>query len=141
MRNLHVTPLRKSVDVPFATQCLEPDVHARRENATIVMLARNSELRGAIRSIESIEKQFNRWFKYPIVFLNDLPWDSAFIDALTPIASGEVKFEVIDSSMWGFPESMDLRDAKGAIARQKGVIYGALESYHHMCRFNSGYGM
>ena len=139
MRNLRVTPLSKSIDIPFATHCLKPDVHAPRENATIVMLARNSEVRGAIRSIKSIEKQFNRWFNYPIVFLNDVPWDSAFIDALTPIASGDVRFEVIDSSMWGFPEWMDLREGKAAVARQTGIIYGALESYHHMCRFNSGY--
>ena len=140
MRNLRVTPLRKSIDLPFTTQCLEPDVHAPRENATIVMLARNSEVRGAIRSIKSIEKQFNRWFHYPIVFPNDVPWDSVFIDALTPIASGEVKFEVIDNGMWGFPKWMDVGNAKAAVARQKGMIYGALESYHHMCRVNSGYG-
>ncbi|MCJ1390834.1 hypothetical protein MMC18_003695 [Xylographa bjoerkii] len=122
MRNLRVTPLRQSVDLPFATRCLEPNVHAPRENATIVMLARNSEVRGAIRSIESIERQFNRWFHYPIIFLNDVPWETAFIDALTPVASGEVKFDVIDNGMWGFPEWMDLGNAKAAVARQKGHL-------------------
>lgn len=142
VRSFRITPPKRSLDEPFSTRCQEPDVQAPRENAAIIMLARNQELEGAAKSVESLEKQFNRWFHYPIVFLNDDPWEQPFIDALTRIASGKVQFEVIgkDSGMWGFPEWMDKEDAKAAIARQgaRGIKYGGLESYHHMCRFNSG---
>ena len=142
VRNFHITPPKHSLDMPFSISCQVPDVQAPRENAAIIMLARNQELNGAVKSIKSLEKQFNRWFHYPIVFLNDDPWEQSFIDALTRVASGKVQFEVIakDSGMWGFPEWMDEDDAKAAIARQgvRGIKYGGLESYHHMCRFNSG---
>ncbi|MCJ1411690.1 hypothetical protein MMC19_005782 [Ptychographa xylographoides] len=91
-------------------------------------------------SIESLEKQFNRWYHYPVIFLNDQPWDQSFIDALSPIVSGHVQFEVIgkDSGMWGVPEWMDPEEAKAAVAKQSWIKYGGIMSYHHMCRFNSG---
>ena len=133
------TPL----DRPFATGCLEPDVNGPRANATIVMLARNSELNGAVRSVASLEKQFNRWFHYPIVFLNDQPWDDRFVSSLTEVASGKVQFEVISdkSDMWGFPSWIDEEKATADIASQgaHGIKYGGQESYHHMCRFNAGF--
>lgn len=142
VRSFHITPPKDSLDIPFSTHCREPDVKAPRENAAIIMLARNMEVDGAVKSIESLERQFNRWFHYPIIFLNDDPWEQAFVDALTRVASGKVQFEVIgkESGMWGFPDWMDKDDARAAIKRQgaRGTKYGGLESYHHMCRFNSG---
>ena len=128
------------LDEPFFVGCQEPDVNAPRENAAIVMLARNRELEGAVKSVKSLEKQFNRWFHYPIVFLNDERWDQAFIDALTKVSSGKVTFDVIPASMWGFPEWMDQEEARRRMKQQeaRGVMYAGLESYHHMCRFNSG---
>lgn len=124
------------LDAPFATRCIEPDTHAPQANATIVMLARNSEVDGAVSSVTSLEKQFNRWFHYPIVFLNDQPWDEHFIKSLTGVASGTVRFEVIsnDTDLWGFSESVDLGEAREQIAAQgvKGIKYGGLESYHHV---------
>ena len=140
VRGYRVAPLRRSLDEPFAVRCMEPDVRAPRENATIIMLARNSDRHGAAMSIESLEKQFNRWYHYPVIFLNDQPWDQSFIDALSPIVSGHVQFEVIgkDSGMWGVPEWMDPEEAKAAVAKQSWIKYGGIMSYHHMCRFNSG---
>ncbi|KAF8003899.1 hypothetical protein HF325_001347 [Metschnikowia pulcherrima] len=44
-----------------------------RENATLVMLVRNLELAGALQSMRSLEDRFNRHYKYPWVFLNDVP--------------------------------------------------------------------
>ena len=129
-----------ALDSPFAVGCQEPDVRAPRENAVILMLARNRELDGAVKSVKSIEAQFNRWFHYPIVFLNDEPWDQGFIDALTRVSSGKASFEVIPAGMWGFPDWMDQDEARRRMKQQeaKGVMYAGLESYHHMCRFNSG---
>ena len=115
-------------------------MNAPRENAAIVMLARNSEREGAVKSVTSLEQQFNRWFHYPIVFLNDDPWEQDFIDALSKVASGKTQFEVISHGMWGFPDWMDKEDARRRMKQQeaRGVMYAGMESYHHMCRFNSG---
>ena len=130
----------KPLDEPFSVRCQEPDVDAPRENAAIVMLARNRELEGAVKAVSSLESQFNRWFHYPIIFLNDEPWDQSFKDALSNTASGETHFETIPHEMWGFPAWMDQDEARRIMKQQeaRGVMYAGMESYHHMCRFNSG---
>lgn len=136
------------LDQPFATGCLDPSVTAAqpRENATFVMLARNSEIDDARATVENIEWHFNRWFHYPILFLNDVPWTEEFKDVLSRAVSNgtEVRFEVIEKGKWGFPEEMNEKEktkAKLQMKKQgeKGVGYGDMESYHHMCRFYSGY--
>lgn len=138
----------QDLDQPFATGCLDPSVMAAqpRENATFVMLARNSEIEDARSTVENIEWQFNRWFHYPILFLNDVPWSEEFKDVLSRAVSNgtEVKFEVIEKGKWGFPEEMsEPEKAKAKLQMKKqgdnGINYGAMESYHHMCRFYSGY--
>lgn len=68
-------PSTQDVDPPFHAGCLEPDVQAEgeRENAALVMLARNGDLDDVRHTINSVEDRFNRWFHYPYVFLNDEP--------------------------------------------------------------------
>ena len=130
----------KALDTPFHTRCQEPNTAGPRENAVIVMLARNSELETATRSVASLERHFNRWYHYPIVFLNDVGWDQAFIDAVTEASSGQASFEVIPKDLWGYPEWINQGQARSSMAQQesRGLLYSGLESYHHMCRFNSG---
>ncbi|KAK3995867.1 family 15 putative glycosyltransferase [Cladorrhinum sp. PSN332] len=130
----------RELDLPFATSCQEPKVDAPRENAAIVMLARNSELEQALHSIVSIEKHFNQWYHYPVVFLNDEKWDEAFIETMKETVSGEARFEVISKEEWLYPKWMDQDKAKQSIAEQgrKGILYAGMETYHHMCRFFSG---
>jgi mannosyltransferase len=132
----------RPLDAPFSVQCQEPITNGPRENAAFVMLARNKELEGALQAITSLERQFNRWFHYPIVFINDVPWERDFIDALSKAASGKVQFETIgnDTGMWGFPDWMDKDRARASMKLQEKnkVLYGGMESYHHMCRYNSG---
>jgi mannosyltransferase len=132
------------LDGPFFTACQDPGVTGTgagpRENAVLVMLARNSELRGANHSVASIERRFNRWFHYPYVFLNDEPWDPAFVETLSAAASGEARFEVIPPEEWTFPQWIDADAARASMAAQErsGVKHGGQEGYHNMCRFFSG---
>jgi mannosyltransferase len=106
-----------------------------------VVLARNKELDGVIQSVKSIERHFNRWFHYPYVFLNDGDFNSTFKDTIRNYTSGAVEFGKLDASMWGYPEWVDKEVAREGIRKQgdQAIMYGGMESYHHMCRFYSGY--
>lgn len=128
------------LDTPFYGTCQEPDIDGPRENAAIVMLARNEEVDKARRSVESIERRFNQWFKYPIVFLNDEPWSETFIQTLNATTSAETAFEYVPKKEWLFPEWMNKEDARASIKKQgdRGILYAGKETYHHMCRFFSG---
>jgi mannosyltransferase len=135
--------ISEKYDKVFATGCIEPDVDAPRENAVIVVLARNKELEGVVQSLRHIERHFNRWFHYPYVFLNDGVFNETFKDTVRNYTSGKVEFGQIDPSMWGFPDWADMEDAQEGIAKQgdAAIMYGGMASYHHMCRFYSGYEM
>jgi len=126
-------------DEPFATACREPNVDGPREKAALVMLARNKELKDVLATIESIERHFNRWFHYPVVFLNDEPWSDDFVAATNASCSGGATYHVIPKGDWGFPSWIDPNSARASIARQgkKGILYAGLETYHNMCRFYS----
>jgi mannosyltransferase len=125
------------------TGCTDPapEIDKPRANAAFVVLARNKELEGVIQSIKSIERHFNRWFHYPYVFLNDGDFNQTFKEVVTNYTSAPVEWGKIDASMWGFPDWVDKSVAKEGIAKQgdAAIMYGGMESYHHMCRFYSGY--
>ena len=94
-----------------------------------------------IQSIKSIERHFNRWFHYPYVFLNDGDFNSTFKETITNYTSAPVEFGRIDASMWGYPSWVDQKAAQESVAEQgdAAIMYGGMESYHHMCRFYSGW--
>ena len=130
-------------DKVFVNGCKDPTVEARdkRANAAFVVLARNKELDGVIESIKSVERHFNRWFHYPYVFLNDGDFNSTFKETVLNYTSSNVEFGKIGSEHWGFPDWVDVNVAKEGIAKQgdQAIMYGGMESYHHMCRFYSGF--
>jgi mannosyltransferase len=112
-----------------------------RANAAFVVLARNKELDGVIQSIKSVERHFNRWFNYPYVFLNDGDFEQEFKDTVTNYTSSPVEFGKINATMWGYPDWVDHEVAREGIRKQgdAAIMYGGMESYHHMCRFYSGF--
>lgn len=50
----------------------------RKANATLLLLARNSDLGGVIESMRSMEDRFNSKFGYPWVLLNEEPFTEEF---------------------------------------------------------------
>lgn len=106
-----------------------------------VVLARNQELDGVVQSLKSIERHFNRWFHYPYVFLNDGDFTEEFKTGVQNYTSSKTEFGKIDASMWGFPDWVDHDVAREGIRKQDdaAIMYGGMESYHHMCRFYSGF--
>ncbi|BFZ59490.1 O-glycoside alpha-1,2-mannosyltransferase 4 [Saitoella coloradoensis] len=139
-----VRPINTQYDEPFVYGCQDPEVAAKahpRANAAFVILARNSELDGVLESMKSLESRFNRWFNYPYVFLNNDHFNETFMEGVKKATSSKVEFGYVDSSMWGFPNTTDIPEAKELIAQQgdRAIMYGGMESYHHMCRFYSGF--
>ncbi|KXT05441.1 hypothetical protein AC578_11100 [Pseudocercospora eumusae] len=131
-------------DKVFVTGCLDPEITSKeheRMNAAFVVLARNKELDGVIESIKSVERHFNRWFHYPYVFLNDGDFNSTFKETILNYTSSPVEFGKIGPEHWGFPNWTDQNVAKEGIRKQgdQAIMYGGMESYHHMCRFYSGF--
>ena len=51
---------------------------ARKANAVLVVLARNSDLKGVLESIKHMENTFNKRFQYPWVFLNEESFSEDF---------------------------------------------------------------
>lgn len=110
-----------------------------QQNATILMLARNSDLKEAVDALTSFESQFNHRYHYPVVFLNNEPWTDEFKQGVATTVSGEAIFDTISPDMWGYPDHVDQEAARAHIKEQgdRGIIHAGQESYHHMCRFYS----
>lgn len=109
------------------------------QNATILMLARNSDLDEAVEALTSFETQFNHRYHYPVVFLNDEPWTEEFMHGVSSVISGQAIFDTISSEMWGYPDHIDQDAARAHIKEQgdRGIVHAGRESYHHMCHFYS----
>ncbi|KXL44044.1 glycosyltransferase family 15 protein [Acidomyces richmondensis BFW] len=141
-----IRKISEKYDKVFVTGCLDPVAQARenggqRANAAFVILARNKELDGVVESLKSVERHFNRWFHYPYVFLNDGDFNATFKATVANYTSAPVEFGKIGPEHWGYPDWVDANVAKEGIRKQgdQAIMYGGMESYHHMCRFYSGF--
>ncbi|KAJ3021906.1 alpha 1,2-mannosyltransferase 2.4.1 [Thoreauomyces humboldtii] len=122
-----------------------------RANAAIVVLARNSDVEDVVHTLMTFEATFNAKYRYPYVFLNDKPWTSHFRDRVTSflremrdvprLSPIDAAFGLIPAEHWGYPTHVNQTKARECMAEQQrqGVPYGGVESYHHMCRFQSGF--
>lgn len=112
-----------------------------RANATLVSLARNSDVWEIALSIRQVEDRFNRKFNYDWVFLNDKPFDERFKTVTTSLVSGKTHYGEIPQEHWSFPPFIDQKKAEAVREdmRERKVIYGDSISYRHMCRFESGF--
>ncbi|EDO17399.1 hypothetical protein Kpol_1060p56 [Vanderwaltozyma polyspora DSM 70294] len=112
-----------------------------KENATLLMLVRNWELDGALKSMRSLEDRFNWKYNYDWVFLNDYHFTPEFKEATEAMASGNVYFHWISPDDWDMPSSVNetLFEERLGKMEEEGVLYGGSKSYRNMCRFNSGY--
>ncbi|KAI9692722.1 MAG: hypothetical protein M1820_009427 [Bogoriella megaspora] len=160
-RSYNVRRPSEPLDPAFALGCRNPpdalfahDPHSPphsallpRENATVLMLARNDEVDEAVNAIKSFESQFNRWYNYPVVFLNDKPWSREFKEKVGKEVSGKAIFSTIPTEMWNWPkdkEGNELIDQKKYAKLMKEMAkhdlpYVENVNYHHMCRFYSGF--
>lgn len=140
-RKLGLKNLASRQDAPFEVGCRVPDTAGPRANASFVMLARNSELDGVIKSMKSMERHFNQWFDYPWIFLNDEEFEPEFKETVKKHTKGKVEFGLVPAEHWDFPKDLDPDMVDEYIQSQgdRGIMYGNMALYHKMCRFYSGH--
>ena len=111
------------------------------ENATLLVLCRNWELKDILSSMRSLEDRFNKNYHYPWTFLNDVPFDEEFIMWTTEMASGKTEYGLIPKEDWNTPSFIDQEKYEKSIEKaiKDDIIYGFSKSYRNMCHFNSGY--
>ncbi|KAK1221982.1 hypothetical protein PQX77_015199, partial [Marasmius sp. AFHP31] len=119
-----------------------PDLDSKMQlaNATFVILARNWEVDGVVRSIQNIEDRFNAG-RYPFVLLNDEAFSDEFKRRVSIMTPARVEFGVIPKEQWNQPSWIDEEKASKARETMKAqkVKYGDNVQYRNMCRFNSGF--
>ncbi|PFH47538.1 glycosyltransferase family 15 protein [Amanita thiersii Skay4041] len=117
------------------------DTSRRRANATLLMLARNGDVDGAVRSVREMEDRFNRRFGYPYVFLNEEPFSEEFKKRVSVLSNAPMEFGLIPHDHWYQPNWIDEPKAEAARKKMENeqIIYGGSVSYRNMCRFNSGF--
>jgi alpha 1,2-mannosyltransferase len=107
-------------------------------NAAFVILVRNEELEGIVSSIKQLEDRFNDQYKYPYIFLNNVNFTEEFKDTIKIYTNAEVKFGIIPKEHWSIPSWIDQSKMKKNWA-EADYPYHDLESYRHMCRYQSGF--
>ncbi|ANB13417.1 Ktr4p [Sugiyamaella lignohabitans] len=111
-----------------------------RVNATLLSLVRNEELDDLLMSMKEVEETFNKKFNYPWTFVNDKPFSRKFKEKTREATKAQINYEVIPKDHWVEPSwiNKDLAEASAQYLKQQGVQYSTMESYHRMCRWNSG---
>lgn len=100
------------------------------------------EQQAIAETIVNFQDKFNKNFNYPYVFLNEEPFTEEFKAAMRTAAPKAVmKFGLVPESQWSYPPWVDqsLAQQKRRKMDDDGVLYAGLESYHHMCRYQSGF--
>ncbi|KAH3665758.1 hypothetical protein OGAPHI_003946 [Ogataea philodendri] len=119
----------------------KPVSNPKLENATILMLCRNWELSGVLKSMRSLEDRFNKDYHYTWTFLNDVPFTDKFIEATTQMASGPTQYGLVPAEDWNVPAYVNETKMDECLIdfENRDVIYGGSRSYRNMCHFNSGF--
>jgi mannosyltransferase len=119
----------------------DPDnPNSDRINATLLSLVRNSELPQLIQSMKDLERTWNHKFNYPWTFINDVPFTEEFKRETRKHSKAEIKYEIIPKEHWDIPSwiNKDMMKESAKLLEEQNVQYAGLESYHQMCRWNSG---
>lgn len=112
-----------------------------RTNAAIITLVRNSELEKILWSIRDLERTWNHKFNYPWMFFNDEEFTEEFKEAVQVEIRAKCTFHLIPREHWDIPSwiNKDVMKESADMLKEQKVQYAHLESYHQMCRWNSGF--
>jgi alpha 1,2-mannosyltransferase len=79
--------------------------------------------------------------QYPWIFFNDEPFTEEFKAGTRNMTSAKCYYEVVPKEHWSLPEWIDEGRFMNGLEYLGtiGVGKGWMVSYHHMCRWNSGF--
>ncbi|KAJ7185410.1 glycosyltransferase family 15 protein [Mycena filopes] len=130
LRNAKKRKSKPQVEAPAPAEPDPSPDHAclgrERANATLLMLARNSDLSGAMSSVSQVEDQ---------------PFTADFKREMTKLTNGSVSFGLVPREHWFQPAWIDedlAREGRDKMVAQD-IIYAESVPYRNMCRFNSGF--
>lgn len=127
-------PPRRLPNNPFSQGSTRP-------RAALISLVRNSELEGIQQSMRQLESTWNYQYQYPWVFFNDEPFTEEFKTSTRNLTSADCYYEVVPEDHWSLPSWIDNERFLNSLEYlgKIGVGKGWMASYHHMCRWNSGF--
>ena len=112
----------------------------KKTNACILILAKNQDFVLLKKSIIAFEAQFNHKYKVPYVILSETPFWTKWKWKLQSFTSSKMEFGLIAQEQWSTPEWIDAdRLNLTTDASVKNITKDNRLSYHHMCRFYSGF--
>ena len=120
----------------------DPDnPYSDRINATLLSLVRNKELKELVQSMQDLERTWNHKFNYPWTFINDEPFTDEFKKVTQLQTKAQCRYEIIPKEHWAIPSwiNRDLMHESANFLEDQDVQYAHMESYHQMCRWNSGF--
>jgi alpha 1,2-mannosyltransferase len=126
-------PAFNSMDA--ADQCMG---RGHRANAVILVLCRNEDLGGMLRTMRDFERRFNRRHCYPYLFLNDRPWTFNFRQTIRAHTRSAVKFGLVPPEHWDVPQT-HVNQSRLQESLRSTFVYGRSLSYRQMCRWFSGF--
>ncbi|KAI8811879.1 nucleotide-diphospho-sugar transferase [Cladochytrium replicatum] len=113
----------------------------QRANACILILCQNKDLRDMLRTIRMFEDRFNRRYKYPYVFINDVPFSDEFQLRIRTAIASTAEFGIVEPGTWEIPTWINstVMDFCRKKMEGEGIMYGGSVPYRHMCRWYSGW--
>jgi alpha 1,2-mannosyltransferase len=109
-------------------------------NACIFVLARNEDLIDLVNTIKRLESIFNQKYNYPYVILNNVPFTALFKNEILKHTQSLVEFGQIAKNEWSLPKWINKKRFNYLLNTSHQHVYKAnLVSYHHMCRYLSGF--
>lgn len=118
-------------------------VSSGKPRAALISLVRESELPTLLNSIADLEYHFNNrtGHHYPWIFFSESPFSGAFKQNVSKTISSKATFAEIPKEHWSIPSHIHMPLFKRSLFLDgmKGVGKAYIESYRHMCRWNSGF--
>lgn len=94
-----------------------------------------------VQSMQDLERTWNHKFNYPWTFFNDEPFSEEFKKATQANTNAKCSYHQIPKEHWQIPSWIDkelMRESMKHLHEQE-VQFVEMESYHQMCRWNSGF--
>ena len=111
-----------------------------RANAVLYVLIRNNELATWLDTMYLFELNFNVGRNYPYLFVNDEPFNVTFKARVRSLTNATCKFVQVPTEYWTVPEWIDRQRMNASMRGWLSKVFrGTMMSYHHMCRFYSGF--